>query len=171
MIKIIGAIFILLATTWAGFEAARRLSDRPRQLRMLKTALQSLEAEIMYGHVPLIDVATHLSRQIPKPISYFFEGFAKRLQTGDVSVKVAWDESLKEVSKLTAFHQGEIEILQQFGETLGQHDRTSQQKHILLAITHLEREEIEAKDRQLRYEKMVKSLGFLSGLLVVILLI
>ncbi|MFT4415627.1 stage III sporulation protein SpoIIIAB [Fredinandcohnia humi] len=170
MIKIVGAILIILATTWAGFEAARRLSERPRQLRILKTALQSLEAEIMYGHVPLIDVATHLSRQIPKPISYFFEKFAYKLQSGEMSVKSAWDESLQEVSKVTAFQQGEIEILQQFGETLGQHDRTSQQKHILLALTHLDREESDARDKQSRYEKMMKSLGFLSGLLLVILL-
>lgn len=171
MVKIVGAIIILLATTWTGFEAARRLSERPRQLRMLKTALQSLEAEIMYGHVPLIEVATHLSRQIPKPISIFFERFAKKLQTGEVSVKVAWDESLEETSKHTALQQGEIEVLQQFGETLGQHDRTSQQKHILLALAHLEREESDARERQSRYEKMMKSLGFLSGLLLVILLI
>src|SRR5690606_37499806 len=119
------------ATTWAGFEAARHLSERPRQLRMLKTALQSLEAEIMYGHVPIIEVAINLSHQIPKPISYFFEGFAKKLQNGDTSVKMAWEESLDEVSKLTAFKQGEIEVLKQFGETLGQHDRASQQKHIV----------------------------------------
>ena len=53
MIKIIGAILIILATTWTGFEASRHLSERPRQLRLLKSALQSLEAEIMYGHTPL----------------------------------------------------------------------------------------------------------------------
>lgn len=170
MIKILGAIIILIVTTWTGFEAARHLSERPRQLRMLRTALQSLEAEIMYGHVPLVDVAFHLSTQIPKPISSFFESFARKLQDGVVSVKIAWEESLKEVSSQTAFKQGELEILMQFGETLGQHDRSAQQKHIILALTHLDREESDARDRQTRYEKMVKSLGFLSGLLLVILL-
>ena len=71
---------------------------------------------------------------------------------------------------MTAFQQTEYEILQQFGETLGQHDRESQQKHIRLCITHLEREE-EAKALQLQYEKMIKSLGVLAGLLIVILLL
>ena len=46
MIKIIGAIFIIVATTWTGFEASRNFSERPRQLRMLRSSLQSLEAEI-----------------------------------------------------------------------------------------------------------------------------
>ena len=69
-----------------------------------------------------------------------------------------------------SFKKHEFEIMKQFGETLGRHDRFSQQKHILLTLTHLEREETEASDKQAKYEKMVKSVGFLSGLLLIILL-
>lgn len=170
MIKLFGAVFILVATTWAGFEAAKHLSERTRQLRQLKVALQSLEAEIMYAHTPLTRAAENIAKQMPKPLSLFFDSFSKKLARGHTSVKVAWDESLQEIWKLTAFKQGELEVLKQFGETLGQHDRVSQQKHIKLTLTHLEREETDAVDRQNRYERMVKSLGFLSGLLLVILL-
>ena len=155
MIKWVGAILIVIATTWVGFEAAKHLSQRTRQLRQLKVALQSLEAEIMYGHTSLIVASQNISKQLPK---------------GHTSVKGAWEESLQEIWRFTAFKQGEYEVLKQFGETLGQHDRVSQQKHIKLALSHLEREEVDAIDRQNRYEKMVKSLGVLSGLLLVILL-
>ncbi|WP_147533915.1 stage III sporulation protein SpoIIIAB [Bacillus marasmi] len=171
MMKIIGAAFIIVATTWTGFEASRHLSERPRQLRMLKSALQSLDAEIMYGHTPLHEASKRLSTQMAKPLSWFFESFATKLMSGDTTVKLAWEESLKEVWKLTAFKQGEFEIMKQFGETLGRHDRISQQKQILLALSHLEREELDAYERQAKYEKMVKSLGFLSGLLLIILLL
>jgi stage III sporulation protein AB len=170
MLKLIGAAIIIVATTWTGFEAARHLTERPRQLRLLKSALQSLEAEIMYGHTPLHEAAQKLSSQLSKPLSWFFEGFASKLSGTDTTVKQAWEESLKEVWKLTALKQGEFEIMKQFGETLGRHDRYSQQKQIMLALTHLEREEADANESQAKYEKMVKSLGFLSGLLLVILL-
>ena len=40
--------------------------------------------------------------------------------------------------------------MKQFGETLGRHDRVSQQKQIMLTLTHLEREENEARDRQIQ---------------------
>jgi stage III sporulation protein AB len=170
MIKLIGAVLIVAATTWIGFQFAKKVSERPRQLRLLKTALQSLEAEIMYGHTPLSEAAERLAKQIPKPLSWLFQSFRSRLQEGDKTVREAWNESLNDIWKLTALKQTEQEILQQFGETLGQHDRDSQQKHIRLCITHLEREEGEAKDAQMRYEKMMKSLGFLTGLLIVILL-
>lgn len=170
MMKLIGAMIILLATTWTGFEAAKRLNERPRQLRQLKVALQSLEAEIMYGHTPLDEACARLASQMSKPLSWFFERFSKRLYQGGTSVKQAWDDSLYEVWNMTAFAQGELEVMRQFGETLGQHDRIHQQKQIRLTLSHLEREELDARERQEKYSKMMKSLGFLTGLLLVILL-
>jgi stage III sporulation protein AB len=170
MIKLIGAVFIIVATTWTGFEIARRFSERPRQLRALRSALQSLEAEIMYGHTPLHEASRRLSAQLPKPLSSFFDSFARKLTDTETTVNEAWETSLKEIWKQTALKQGEFEIMKQFGETLGRHDRFSQQKHIMLTLTHLEREEADAVLSQAKYEKMVKSLGFLSGLLLIILL-
>jgi stage III sporulation protein AB len=171
MIKIVGAILILLATTWTGFEVAKQLTERPRQLRALKTALQSLEAEIMYGHTPLYEAARRLSQQLPSPINDFFYKFGNKLTDSETTVRDAWEESLKEIWERTALKKGEFEIMKQFGETLGRHDRVSQQKQIMLTLTHLEREENEARDRQNRYEKMVKNIGFLTGLLLIILLL
>ncbi|MDM5211737.1 stage III sporulation protein SpoIIIAB [Peribacillus sp. RS7] len=170
MFKLIGAAIIIIATTWAGFEAAKKLSMRPRQLRQLKVAMQSLEAEIMYGHTPLKEAARKLSKQMPKPLSIFFDTFANRLESGETTVKEAWDDSLKKIWQSLALKQGEFEILSQFGETLGKSDKYHQQKQIMLTMAHLEREESDALDRQGKYEKMMKSLGFLSGLLLIILL-
>lgn len=170
MIKLIGAVFIIISTSWAGFEAARHLTERPRQLRQLKVALQSLEAEIMYGHTPLAEATRNIAKQMDKPLTWFFEAFSNKLEQANLHAKDAWHQSLDEVWSSTAFKKAELEIMKQFGDTLGQHDRNTQQKHIHLAMTHLEREELEARDKQIRYEKMVKSLGVLSGLLLIILL-
>ncbi|WLD92001.1 stage III sporulation protein SpoIIIAB [Alkalihalobacillus sp. AL-G] len=169
--KVIGAVCIILATTWIGFEWAKRLQDRPRQLRQLKVALQSLEAEIVYGLTPLNEACSRLSTQLKPPLSWFFVRFSEQLQSGRTSVQEAWEESLVIIRKHSALQKGEIEILKQFGAMLGRHDREHQQKQIKLAIVHLEREESEAVEIQHKYETMIKSLGFLSGLLIVILLI
>jgi stage III sporulation protein AB len=86
MIKIIGAIFIIIATTWTGFEASRHFSERPRQLRLLKSALQSLEAEIMYGHTPLHEASRRLALQLTKPLSNLFDSFASNLTNSETTV-------------------------------------------------------------------------------------
>lgn len=168
--KIFGALLILIAATSIGFQIAKKLRARPQQLRQMKVALQSLEAEIMFGQTPLGAAAQQLAAQLEEPISLFFAKFSELLDSSDISVKKAWDESLQAVLVKTAFQKQEIEVLKQFGTTLGQHDRYQQQQQIRLTLVHLEREELDARDRQQRYEKMVKSLAFLSGLLVVILL-
>ena len=171
MLKLIGAAVIIASTTWTGIEVSRRLSDRPAQLRQFKSALQALEAEIMYGHTPLNEASRRIASQLKHPVASIFTIFADRLEEGETTAAQAWENSLRHLWKETALRKSELEILRQFGETLGRHDRVSQQKHIILAVTHLEREEKDAIERQFKYEKMVKSLGFLSGLLLIVLLI
>lgn len=169
--KWFGALLIILTSTWAGFVLAKQFSERPRQLRQLKVALQSLEAEIMFGQTPIKDASDHLAGQLRHPISTFFELFSKRLSDGQTTLKEAWEKSLSDIWRETALKAGEREIMHQFGATLGRHDRDNQQKQIRLALAHLEREEAEARDAQMKYEKMIKSLGFLTGLLLVLLLL
>lgn len=162
---------ILLASTWIGFEIAGRFGSRTRLLREMKVALQSLEAEIVFSQKPLKSAADDLSNQLGKPLSLFFSRFSTILTSGGGDTKAAWSESLEQLAAASTLKKGELEVMRQFGETLGRHDLISQQKHIKLAMVHLEREEAEAQDNQSRYEKMIKSLGFLSGLLLVIVLL
>ncbi|WP_186578094.1 stage III sporulation protein SpoIIIAB [Aquibacillus kalidii] len=169
--KWIGALLLLSATTWVGFELARKLNDRPKQIRQLKSALQILEAEILYSQAPIIEACYNVSKQLPHPVSWFFKVVSEDLKVKTDSLYEIWKKNIDAFWPLVALGENEKEILRQFGRTLGQHDFVQQQKHIQLALTHLERELEEAQDYQYRYSKMVKSLGFLTGLLVVILLI
>lgn len=169
--KWVGAILIIMATSWAGVTAAKRYRERTRQVRQLKVALQTLEAEIVYGLTPLNEASKKIATMITYPLSEFFLRFAEKLSEGNRIVPEAWSDALNETIPMMSLGKSELEILKQFGSTLGQHDREHQQKQIRLTLLHLEKEEAEAKDEQVRYEKMMKSLGLLGGLLIVILLI
>ncbi len=169
--KFLGAVLILVTSTSIGFLFSKRYRDRPRQLRQLKSALQTLEAEIMYGLTPIQEAAVHLKEQLPKPINGFFSRLVDEMALRDGrSFNQIWVDVLEAFWPTTALKQAEKEIWKQFGQTLGQSDRTNQQKHIQLALSHLEREENEARVAQSQYEKMAKSLGVLGGILLVILL-
>ncbi|MBB6448919.1 stage III sporulation protein AB [Geomicrobium halophilum] len=166
-----GAIFILLSMTAIGFEWARRLSGRSRQIRQLTTALQLLEAEVMYGHTPLPVIARKLERTFNQPLSLLFSTFASDLEQESIDVKEAWAKSIEANWSSTALRHKEKEALLQFGQTLGQHGRDEQQKYIQLTLAHLRAEEVEAREEQRKYERMAKSLGFLGGLLAIIVII
>lgn len=169
--KWLGALLCLGAATWIGFEWSRKLNERPKHIRQLKNALQILEAEILYSQLPLIDVFKIISKQVPKPMSSFFYQLSLSMQEVASNLDKIWDRQLNELKTSSSLGKNEREILSQFGKTLGQHDFQQQQKHIHLAINHLERELQDARDEQYKYGKMAKSLGFLCGLFIVILLI
>jgi stage III sporulation protein AB len=168
--KWIGAILILGSAVWFGFEQSKQLADRSKQLKMVITALQSLEAEIMYGHTPLHEAARKIGHQFAFPVSQLFLSFAETIVSTEVSACEAWRKSLHGIQTSAALKKTEYEILEQFGESLGKHDLFTQQKHILLTLAHLQREEEEARENQKKYEKMYKSLSILAGLLLVLLL-
>jgi stage III sporulation protein AB len=49
-------------------------------------------------------------------------------------------------------------------------DRENQQKHIRIALSHMQAEEKEAYEAQTKYEKMSRTLGILTGILLVLLM-
>ncbi|WP_018923817.1 stage III sporulation protein SpoIIIAB [Salsuginibacillus kocurii] len=166
-----GASIVLVATTWAGWEWSNRLKQRPQQIRQLKTFLQALEAEVTFGLTPIDEACDKLAAQCDPPLSTFISDFSNRLKQGGYQAERAWEEALNELWTRTSLKKSEKEILTQFGQTLGVYGRTEQKKQIMLALTHLEREEAEARDELKRFEKLFRSLGLLTGLLLVLLLI
>lgn len=169
--KWIGALLLIGTTTWIGFEWSRNLTKRPKHIRQLKNALQILEAEIVYSQLPLHDAFQTIAKQIPQPAKAFFKDLASELAAHSVDLPEIWEENVKRYIAVSCMGGNEKEILNQFGRTLGQHDFMQQQKHIHLTVNHLDRELQDARDNQYKYSNMAKSLGFLCGLFIVLLLI
>lgn len=169
--KWIGALLFISITTWVGFDWSRKLSNRPTEIRQLKSALQILEAEMLYSQLPLRSAFMIIAEQIPSPTKKLFKNLAKGMEAHQVDLMILWERCVSDLMNGSSLSHNEKEILMQFGRTLGQHDFSQQQKHIQLTTTHLERELEEARDNQYKYGKMAKSLGFLCGLFIVILLI
>nr|WP_231784257.1 stage III sporulation protein SpoIIIAB [Lentibacillus sp. JNUCC-1] len=155
----------------AGFDVSHRLQERPKHIRQLKNALQVLEAEILYSQLPLQDAFNMVAKQVPNPTGNFFASLSKRLETLPDHFGDLWEQELSQFMHHACINRNDREIMMQFGRTLGQHDFEQQQKHIYLANSHLDRELEEARDNQIRYAKLAKSLGVLFGLFIVLLLI
>lgn len=171
MLNIIGAVIILVAGTLIGFYRAAQYADRPKQIRQLIQSIQRLETEINYGFTPLPKALKRISRSTQGPVSNLFEQAATRLSQNDgLTTKESWQQIMDEEWSSTAMNVTEKEIMLQLGSTLGISDRNDQLKHLRLASNQLQSEEFTAKEEQIRYEKMCKSLGVLSGALIVIIM-
>lgn len=171
MLKLSGALLLMLSASSVGFLAAWKYAERPRQIRRLRQALALLETDISYGFRPLDEACTLIARREREPLVGFFAGCAHYLQTLDgASTFQCWKRAVEETWPKTAMKDPEQEILLDLGKTLGGSDRADQRHHLMLAMSNLRVEENEAREEQARYEKMCKSLGVLSGLLLVILM-
>ncbi|WP_087971651.1 stage III sporulation protein SpoIIIAB [Oceanobacillus rekensis] len=169
--KWIGALLLISTATMIGFDWSNRLTKRPKQIRQLKSALLILEAEIVYSQAPLSDAFVSVSKKIPNPIKSFFSALGMEMQEEQFDFFSLWERKVDELVKDSNMNDSEKEILMQFGRTLGQHDIYQQQKHIQLTNVHLDRELEEALDNYQKYGKVAKSLGVLSGIFIVLLLI
>lgn len=170
MMKLLGAALLLMSCTAIGFRIARDYRERPRQIRILMQALRLLKQEIEFSVTPLPQALSRVALRTAPPVSKLMEAIASNLGESDISVADAFASSLQEVKAYTAFRAPDMEVLQEFGETLGTSDRVHQSQHFAAVLTQLESLEHEAQDAQRRNERLWQYLGVLTGLLLLVLL-
>ena len=172
MLKLIGAALILFAGIAFGFAQASLYARRPKELRQLAHALTTLESEIVFGISPLPEAFQRVASAVPKPVSSLFADMSERLAQGDADATVedCWRSAVTNAWPKLALGQAERDALLSLCAQLGVTDRADQAKHLRLVLAQLSAEELNAREEQARYEKMWRSVGLLSALLVVILL-
>lgn len=172
MIKLLGALLILLCGTAVGFLQAAKYTDRTKELRSLIHALQRLQTEINYGHTPLPEAFTVTAATTSQPIQQLFIVTSQLLQgQQELSLQEAWTEAIERCWANTSLRDREKEVLLRMGTVLGMSDSEDQQKHIQLAQLQLKAEEEVAREEQDKFVKMWRSLGALGSILIVILMV
>lgn len=170
-IKWFGALLILIASTSIGALVSHQLNERPRHIRQLVDALTLLEAEMLYSQLALQMAFTRIAKRTQEPLSTFFKTLSEKFFKENNDFFSLWKEQLRQLEKNSSLNDVDIEILQQFGQTLGQHDYEQQEKNIRLTITYLQSQREEAIEQASRFSKLANALGLLLGLLIVLLLI
>jgi stage III sporulation protein AB len=169
LVKLLGAALVVGACTGLGFRIAADYRHRPRQLRSLMHALRMLRTEIEYSLTPLPLAFERTADRASPPVSRFFRVCAERIDNGDAPPE-AVVAGLKELAAASALKSPELEVVQALGGTLGSSDRQNQCQHLEAALVHLAHLEQEARDAQRRNERLWQYLGFLAGLLIVVVL-
>ncbi|RXZ78274.1 stage III sporulation protein AB [Paenibacillaceae bacterium] len=172
MMKLIGAMLVLFAGAMIGFYQAARYAARPRQLRQMGHALQRLETEIGYAYTPLPEALIKAASTMKEPEAGLFRSAAEQLDSADgKTFRESWEMAVKGHWQYTAMRDNEQAVLLRLGSALGISDREDQLKHLRVALLQLKSEEDAAREDQVRYEKMSKSLGILAAVLIVILML
>jgi len=172
MLKLVSGAIIVGVCSYFGWLMAQAYVERLKQLRALRVALQMLETEIGYALTPLPEALARIAQHTEKEISQFFQQVRELILSGNgYTAGEAWNMALDQVYAQTALHPVDREIIGALGVAVGASDREDQLKHLHLACEQLQKEEINAAEMRAKHEKMWKYAGFLTGLVIVLLLI
>ncbi len=171
MFKLIGASLFITASSLYGFDLSRNLTYRVSQLRILIYSLQIMEAEMTYSLHSLREIFTRIHQHTNGPIAMFYGQLAKNL-TGPVdNFYELWEAGVLQLKKTSQLTKEDLDVLFEFGQSVGNHTIEQQQKQISLTIYYLQKQLDVALERKRKYEQMTKTLSILFGILIVIILI
>ncbi len=161
---------IILSCSGAGYYIAQGFVNRTKEIRQLQNIISYIETEIIYGHTPLSIIMHNIVGREKGKLRDIFINISEGLMLTEKSFAHCWSGAFEKAGIITSLKEPELRIMLQLGNLLGQSDRESQQKHLRIALTHLQSEEQDAHELQKRNEKLSRSLGILTGLLIVIML-
>ncbi|HHV63064.1 MAG TPA: stage III sporulation protein AB [Firmicutes bacterium] len=171
VVKLFGAMLVVLASWLAGNAIAGNLQRRVQELRSIRRCFALLETEISYAATPLPEAFLRVARGSPPQISAIFTGARELLVSSQgYTAGEAWELTLDKTYEFTAMDLGDREILESLGQFLGASDRDDQVRHIRLVCEQLRDREARAVEEAEKGARMWRFLAIGAGLILVLLL-
>ena len=158
MLKLIGAVMIMLSGTFLGFSKSTSLRTRKESLEKILYSLRIMENEICYGR----DSMDRILKKIEKLSGVVIEKKSFE-NAGECFLRAFTREELR-------LEACDIESVSRFSETLGVTDANVQLKNIKNTIKAIEMLRDDAEEKLQKYGKMYRSIGVLVSIFAVIVL-
>lgn len=172
LLKLTGSLMVIAASCFLGFFLSKDCSKRPGELRTLQGLLQMLENEMCFLSNLLADSFDKIIKSSDSIVTVFFEDTINYLKNNEsLNASEAWESAVRSNIKRTSLKKEDEEIIVSFGKMLGASDLEGQVKNIRLTLNQLKMQEQKAEESKKKNESMYRSLGILSGLAIVIILI
>ncbi len=171
LLKGIGGLLVISASGILGILHSNKLSLRYKELVNLRRVMQMLETEVTYGATPLPVALYSVSKKTEGPVSRFLANVSEHLSKRSFyTLKEAWNDSAERLLMESSLIKADIEFIKSFGNILGCSDREDQKKHFQLFYIQLRHQEDSAMEEVKRSAEMYRSLGFLLGMAVFVVL-
>lgn len=172
MIKLLGCVIILAASTGIGFIYAESFKKRTKQLNELQRCIHQLQNEIVYAHNPLPEAILNVANRSINPIKDIFEEVSFLLLKNKVdNVYEAFKSGLSNKKSNLNLKKDDANLLLDLSKSLGETDIEGQQRVFSLVLENIKKH---IKNSELSMDKNVKMyryLGFSLGAMIVIILV
>ena len=166
MLKIIGSILIITATTSIGFSNSNEMQCHLRELEELKKIFCLLRSELQYTRAPFAEVFEKIGQKTMQPFQmWFFELCAKLNEKRCGMFWEIWCLSITEDLQGTKLKADELEELKNVGKNL------EYMESLDLYIEQLEYKITNTREAYRSKRKLCQSMGVMGGIFLVILLL
>ena len=169
MVKLFGAVVLVLASGLAGLSVGHSYVRRPRELKSLQTALKLLATEISYALSPLPEALTNVAARSPVEVASLFRMAATELANGGPAAR-AWQTACAHWGQGSCLAESDLALINQLGQALGISDREDQMSHLQLVSSQLEQQIAQAQEAADKNVRLWNYLGFLGGTALALIL-
>jgi len=172
MLKILGAIMVIGASSGIGYYCSKKLKLHLEALLHMKKMIMLLKGEILYMNSTLEEAFAAVALRISDPMySDFLLDLSEKLKERSSRLFYdIWCEGVElHLSKSDLWKKDRLDI-KALGENLGYLDKQMQEKNLDLYLEQLEEEMAQGKEEFLSKSKLYRSLGIMGGIFIAIVL-
>ncbi len=172
MLKIISYLIIIFGSTSIGILYGESMKKRLQQLYEMDRIMLSISNEITYLMTPLPELFKRIAEDSSSEFKKFFSNMSIRMVNGELyDIFDAYKSTRDELSSEFYFKETDIKVIDGFFRNLGNNDVLGEQNTIEYNRLKMKRI-IEETDKKLKKDyKLVTSLSFALGLVVVIIIL
>lgn len=169
-IKIVGMLLTLLASAALGYYFSSLPAFRRQDLLEFKKALLILKSEIEYAALPLPEAMANIAAKTSPPVSRLFAYFAEALkqnESGETAYRL-WKNAIRVNKQHIFLKEDDWEVITNFGKTLGYLDKQMQVDSIHFTTAYIDSQITQVQENLDKNQRMYKSLGFIGGVLLLV---
>ncbi len=169
-LKIAGAVIVILAGGALGFYYSGLEAFRVQDLGEFKKALLILKSEIEYLRTPLAEACLNIAKRTEKPANGFLESFADGLSKDGGAAYPVWARTVDAWKKKAFLSNEDWDVLDGFGKTLGYLDTQMQLNAINFVTDYIDAKTATLQENGEKTKRMYRSLGWIGGAIVAVVL-
>ncbi len=170
--KIIGAVFIIAGCLGMAMSANNNWKRQYLELRELMECIQMLNGQVRYVMSPLPEIFLEIERRRKSRLGELFGQVGREMKRreGETLADI-WNRVLRENRQCFALNKEDWDGFLNLGKGLGYLDAEMQKKHLEGYINQLAQRLPEARGAWKEREKVIRSLGLVSGAMLLLILI
>lgn len=169
MIKYISLVSILVLAIYIGNLMSKKYINRVKELIQIKLAFNIIKSKIKFTQIPLKDIFEQIYKTTEEvSLKKFWKKTIDELNK-NLEIETAWGNAIRDTE--TNLNKEDLDILLDMGKMLGKTDVDGQVSNIEIASDFIDTQIEKAEMEKQKNSKLYKTLGFVTGVGIIIILI